>query len=242
MAHRRTSSRFSSSLPITNSRMSSATKPQIFSPPASAMSLAFTLPILPASLSPSLHPRKPRRRTTFIALIALICLSAYICFFARPQLVLASSTLRDGAAKLISTPPTPAQENNNDDLPRSRLFRFPPSQHKPKPSLSSLPQITLTESQELAAITFFLASLPENQIPASVDPTRAIDPEVILDFDTRSGARAEEGVREIVEDVWRSNPVVVFSKVCLSFPWWHWQRQVSYHMSNIATFSNRERP
>ena len=191
MAHRRTSSRFSSNSPFS-------------SPPPSAMSFSFSLPILPSSLSPSLkpHPRKPRRRTAFIAFIALICLSIYVYVCTRPQLTL---TLRDGAAKLISTSPTPVDKG---DLLRSRLFRF--SQHsKPKPSH---PKITLTESQELASLTFFLASLPENQIPANIDPSRPIDPELVLDFDTRS-PRAEESVKEVVDDVWRSNPVVVFSKV-----------------------------
>lgn len=188
MAHRRTSSRFSS-------------------PSPSAMSFAFSLP-MPSSLSPSLypHPRKPRRRTTFMALIAFICLSTYLYFYARPQLAF---TLRDGAAKLISTPPTPV---DNGDLLRSRLFRSPQhSKPKPKPKPSH-PQITLTEPQELASLTFFLASLPENRLPTNIDPSRPIDPELVLDFDTRS-PRAEEGVKEIVEDVWRNNPVVVFSKV-----------------------------
>jgi hypothetical protein len=166
------------------------------------MSFAFSLSILP-SLSLHRHPRKPRRRTTFIVLVALICLSTYICFFTRPQL---AHKLRDGAAKLISTPPTPVDDG---ELHRSRLLRFPKPKPKPKPSH---PKIALTESQELASLTFFLASLPENQIPANIDPSRPIDPELVLDFDTRN-PRAAEGVREVVEEVWRNNPVVVFSKL-----------------------------
>jgi hypothetical protein len=72
--------------------------------------------------------------------------------------------------------------------------------------------VQLDQSQELAAVTSFLASLSQNVIPYSVDPSRPIDPQLVLDFDTRS-PRAVDEVRKIVEDVWAQNPVVLFSKV-----------------------------
>ena len=65
-------------------------------------------------------------------------------------------------------------------------------------------------------MTAFMAALPQNVIPTDIDPTEPIDPQLVLDFDTRS-PRAGEEVDNVVSDVWLRNPVVVFSKVkCLS--------------------------
>lgn len=74
------------------------------------------------------------------------------------------------------------------------------------------PALKLTPEQELAAICSFIASLPQNVIPPTVDPSEPIDPQLILDFDTRSSRAAEE-VQVMVEDVWTRNPVFVYSKV-----------------------------
>jgi hypothetical protein len=57
-----------------------------------------------------------------------------------------------------------------------------------------------------------MAALPQNVIPSNIDPMQPIDPQLVLDFDTR-GPQAEEEVIDIVTDVWISNPVVVFCKV-----------------------------
>jgi len=73
-------------------------------------------------------------------------------------------------------------------------------------------QVVLDPSQELAAISSFLASLPQNIIPLSVDPSVTIDPQLVLDFDTRS-ARAAEEVQHMVADVWLRNPVFLYSKL-----------------------------
>ena len=74
------------------------------------------------------------------------------------------------------------------------------------------PQIQLNQSEELAAVASFLASLPQNVIPPSIDPSRSIDPQLVLDFDTRSPRAADE-MRTIVEDVWTQNPVILFTQV-----------------------------
>jgi len=74
--------------------------------------------------------------------------------------------------------------------------------------------VQLDAPQELAAISSFLASQPQNVIPLSVNPSRPIDPELILDFDTRR-SRAGEEVARMVADVWQSNPVFLYSKVSL---------------------------
>jgi hypothetical protein len=89
----------------------------------------------------------------------------------------------------------------------------------------------------LAAVASFLASLPQNVIPPSVDPSRSIDPQLVLDFDTR-GPRAADELRTIVEDVWTQNPVVLFTKVrSLFLHCWHHMLTVSY----IAPFINVSR-
>lgn len=195
MAHRRTSSRLTPSL---------SSKYQM-----SPMSASISLPMAASSF---LTPRKPRhRRTTYLALFALIAVSMYIFFFARPTLALAPRAL-GGGNKRVTAPHT---TNDSDNLPQSRVFRFPPSQHRKfKLAASDKPQVQLTEAQELAAVSSFLASLPQNVIPSSVDPTHPIDPQLVLDFDTRS-SRAADDVKEIVDEMWVRNPVVLYSKVCL---------------------------
>lgn len=78
------------------------------------------------------------------------------------------------------------------------------------------PQITLNATQELAAVSSFIASLPQNMIPATVDPSLPIDPQLVLDFDTR-GPHAEEELQAVMQDVWTRNPVMLYSKVRSSF-------------------------
>lgn len=94
-----------------------------------------------------------------------------------------------------------------------KMKQVPTTASPPPPAR---PQIELSAPQELAAITGFLASLPQNMIPLSVDPTQPIDPQLVLDFDTR-GAKAVKAVEEMVEDVWTQNPVVLYAKVRCAF-------------------------
>jgi len=62
----------------------------------------------------------------------------------------------------------------------------------------------------LAAVSSFIISLPaQNVIPQTVDPSKPIDPQLVLDFDTRAdGAVAE--LKQLEHDVWESNPVVLY--------------------------------
>jgi hypothetical protein len=57
-----------------------------------------------------------------------------------------------------------------------------------------------------------MAALPQNVIPTNIDPAQPIDPQLVLDFDTRT-PQAEKEIDDLVIDVWISNPVVLFSKV-----------------------------
>ena len=74
------------------------------------------------------------------------------------------------------------------------------------------PQITLTPDEELAAVVAFIAALPSNALPGSVDPTVAVNPDLILDFDTRTLKAANE-VHNLVAETWSRLPVLLFSKV-----------------------------
>ena len=82
-----------------------------------------------------------------------------------------------------------------------------------KDVLASRPQITLTPEEELAALSGFILSLPDqNILPSSVDSSQPIDPQLILDFDTRTdGAEAE--LKRLVAATWENYPVVIYTKV-----------------------------
>lgn len=135
-------------------------------------------------------PNKSRTyllRTTFLALFALSAISVYVLFVAPPSL-------------------TPE--------PRSAdAFRLAALRHKTHPDPHSThPQISLDPVQELAAVSSFIISLPQNVLPSFVDPNKPLDPQLVLDFDTR-GPNAADEVKAVVNDVWTRNPVVLYSKV-----------------------------
>jgi hypothetical protein len=58
-------------------------------------------------------------------------------------------------------------------------------------------------------------------IPSSVDPSQPIDPQLVRDFDIRSPRAADE-VKQIADDVWTQNPVILFAEVrSIVSIWWH---------------------
>ena len=160
------------------------------------------------------HSPKSVNRTTFRALFSLIALSTYFFFVAKPTVSLSQFAVHDS--------PAPVNNNNGFHSIFSSHSHIPPTlaRHKKLQKIHAVqahnaqrPQLQLNQSQELAAVTSFLASLPQNVIPPTVDPTHQIDPQLVLDFDTRSGDRAEQELHELVDDVWARNPVVLYSKV-----------------------------
>lgn len=149
-------------------------------------------PAFPSKFFEFFHPRKSRLRATVLCLVSLVILTTYVCFVSPPILAPGHplnpyrATHRDSWRKFAANAP------------------FPPP---PEPG----PEISLSPEQELGALTAFMAALPQNVIPSNIDPMQPIDPQLVLDFDTR-GPQAEEEVVDIVTDVWISNPVVVFCK------------------------------
>ncbi|KAF8635190.1 hypothetical protein AX17_003966 [Amanita inopinata Kibby_2008] len=138
-----------------------------------------------------------RRRITAVALLFLAAISLFVlfmqdAFFSAPTSASRSKSMLKG--------------NVEQALETLRAH-----QHKPHhPGHRS--QVQLDTAQELAAVSSFLASLPQNVIPSFVDPSLPIDPQLILDFDTR-GPRANQEVQAMVHDVWSRNPVFLYSKV-----------------------------
>lgn len=138
----------------------------------------------------SLHPRKFRVRATLLCLFSLVSLTSYVCLISQPALSL-------------HRPHHPLSwRNMYAEFPR------PPPGHFPPPR----PDVLLSPEQELGALTAFMAALPQNVIPSNVDPSHPIDPQLVLDFDTR-GPQAEDEIADVVVDVWINNPVVLFTKV-----------------------------
>ena len=140
-----------------------------------------------------IHQPKLRRRATLLAIVALVIFALFL-FFYSPSLP--STTKRNGPSNVERVLETLKAHHQN-------LKPFPTEHRK---------QIHLDAAQELAAVSSFLASLPHNIIPSYVDPSIQIDPQLVLDFDTR-GPRAEQEVQAMVADVWTRNPVFLYSKV-----------------------------
>ncbi|KAH9935773.1 uncharacterized protein B0H18DRAFT_1082437 [Fomitopsis serialis] len=183
MAHRRTpSARFPDLHMYGNG--STLPSPVLESPPFTPAAVSF------AALS-SIASRKPRSywyRTTFLALLALVVLSVYILLVAQPSLSSIPAAF------------------DSDSHPHAHLspdaFRLAALRHKhpwsSNESTPGRPHVQLNASQELAAVSSFIASLPQNVIPGTVDPSQPIDPQL--------------EVETIVKDVWAQHPVMLYSK------------------------------
>lgn len=145
------------------------------------------------------RPRKNRFRATAIALLSLVALSSYIVFFAGPSLSTAPLALR---RQPVDRPSAWQQFAMNYAAKYAGSAIDVSEERK---------HVVLDPAQELAALTAFMAALPQNVLPTTVDPVQPLDPQLILDFDTRSPGASDE-VAEVVHDAWYRNPVVLFTK------------------------------
>ncbi|KAK0505204.1 hypothetical protein EDD18DRAFT_1061332 [Armillaria luteobubalina] len=152
------------------------------------------------SLMSSLATRKSRFRTTFLALFVICFLSAYIFVFQQRALQAPLGLKRsdrpaaDQIAKALETIRT------STDVATLRK------------AYTNQPQLRLDTTQELAAVSSFLASLPQNVIPSFVDPSLPIDPQLVVDFDPQSPRVADE-IQNMIDDVWTRHPVFLYSKL-----------------------------
>ncbi|KAL5513632.1 hypothetical protein ACEPAH_4031 [Sanghuangporus vaninii] len=156
-----------------------------------------------------------RRRATFLALLALIALCTWTLFTS--SLGDAQSHARpysQGVMRNWKDWRNQAQNREGDERARllsSASFRSvanSPAMHTVSTELSSL---ELSPEDELAALTAFIAALPWNALPSHVDPSRPLDPTIILDFDP-SHRRARDELVALRRETWQLNPVVLFGK------------------------------
>ncbi|KAI0786798.1 hypothetical protein C8Q75DRAFT_720689 [Abortiporus biennis] len=158
--------------------------------------------------------RKSRQfwqRTTFLALFALLAITGYVFLIARPSL--ASISLGDSDSQSTSAKSGTLARLSTQANRLAALRHKKPKTASQATETASLTQLSLTPAQELAAVTSFIASLdPQNVIPAHVDPSLPLDPQLVLDFDTQSPNAASE-VDALVNDTWVRYPVVLFSRV-----------------------------
>ncbi|KAF8647161.1 hypothetical protein AX16_006991 [Volvariella volvacea WC 439] len=158
--------------------------------------------------------KRLRTRTTLLAILAFILLLAYLVCLQHPSFPASVLSLRPPFNSLSgsqSRTGTPADQLavaletiRNATTTKTSLTTSIDAQR-------GRTQITLNPEEELAAVSSFIASLPQNVIPPYVNPDEPVDPQLILDFDTR-GPRAKEEVRVLVDDVWTRNPVFLYAK------------------------------
>ncbi|KZV98331.1 hypothetical protein EXIGLDRAFT_596186, partial [Exidia glandulosa HHB12029] len=69
--------------------------------------------------------------------------------------------------------------------------------------------------EELGALVGFLSVLASNSLPLTTNPHSYLDPDLVLEFDTRSGDEENivKKVEQAVADAWTNNPVVIFSEL-----------------------------
>lgn len=158
------------------------------------------------------------QRTTFLALFALVLISGYVLLVSPPSLSQITNHNGDKSftglaaqrlSRLSSEAYRLASQRGQTNGQSSASSSANDSDSSIGTATSSL---QLTPDQELAVLTSFLASLAENVIPSSVDPSRPIDPELVLDFNTR-GPHAVQELEQLVADSWVHYPVVLYSKV-----------------------------
>lgn len=87
---------------------------------------------------------------------------------------------------------------------------FGPSHERRNPH-----DLVLTPGQELGVLVSFMAAVKANILPSDIDPSKPLDPQLVVGFDTRAEG-AEEEVDAVVEETWSNYPVVMFSQVMLT--------------------------
>ncbi|KAL4080395.1 hypothetical protein V8B97DRAFT_1932190 [Scleroderma yunnanense] len=186
-------------------RRNLSSRPSLPSHHSPGNSPGMSAPLLPSSVAHSIYPHKRDRtkhRATILALFALVALSCYILFITNPSLSSKSRVYDDHGALAYK------------DFVGSTHHAGPTRRPQPiyQPVLPPSPQLTLTPSEELAALSAFLAALPHNRLPPAVNPNQPLDPQLILDFDT-GGESAREELSRVVDDMWTRHPVVLFAKL-----------------------------
>ena len=151
-----------------------------------------------------------RKRAPYagIALLAFLVLASFAILSFNPTLGLSPQMERPGVAKFHMPIRPPGFENSNYRRPQANAANHRSS------SQGTSHSVVFTPEQELAALSYFITSLPSNALPQTVDPSQPIDPELIVDFDVRRNR--DEVMRELrvlEKNVWDMYPVIVYAKV-----------------------------
>ncbi|TDL26173.1 hypothetical protein BD410DRAFT_784227 [Rickenella mellea] len=189
MAHRRTAS--SAAALLHSLQLPSLPQPSSSSRTTAKMKRSFISSIVDAA------PQNNKLRASAFALFTLLALAAY---------GLLGGSIPIARIDFISASPPPHPRPLSAAQRASAAALAAAGPHHPPHQ-----EIVLTRAQELGALTSFLAALPANSLPAYIDPSQPIDPQLILDFDTRSPHALDE-LEDVITQVWQRNPVVVFSK------------------------------
>ena len=157
-------------------------------------------------LLPLGSPRKHRlkQRTALVALFSLVTFTCYLLFVAYPSLDLSRSLL------------THVQDHDRPYVHEERPSKRPKVQQHLQPVPLPRVPLALSPTEELAALSAFIAALPHNVLPPTVNPDLPLDPQLVLDFDPRSDSAREE-LDRLVEQVWSRFPVMLFTKVTRFF-------------------------
>ncbi|KZW00591.1 hypothetical protein EXIGLDRAFT_604107 [Exidia glandulosa HHB12029] len=92
-----------------------------------------------------------------------------------------------------------------------------------------------TPAQELGALVGFLAAFTSNSLPITIDPSKSVDPDLVLEFNSRI-ANAEDDVRAAVEATWALNPVVIFADLKSGSP--AASREMKHIVDSFKLFPN----
>ncbi|KAF8557637.1 hypothetical protein OG21DRAFT_1505132 [Imleria badia] len=157
-------------------------------------------------LHPLASPRKHRvkQRTALIALFSLCAFTCYLLFIAYPSVNLSRSLLthvQDHDRTHENHTPVPPPT-----LPLRKVT------YQLHPVAPPRPPLALSEQEELAALSAFIAALPHNVLPPSVDPNIPLDPQLVLDFDPRSESARDE-LDRLIDQIWSRFPVMLYAKL-----------------------------
>ncbi|KIJ18583.1 hypothetical protein PAXINDRAFT_161441 [Paxillus involutus ATCC 200175] len=188
-----------------------------------------SLPLPVTSLFHPFHsPRKHRlkHRTILFSLFGLVAFTCYLLFISGTTLDIERSLphVQDHDRVRAPTDLRQLAVNPNPVVPNAPHRKY--QQHL-QPVPPTRPQISLSPSEELAALSAFLAALPQNVIPTTVDPDQPLDPQLVLDFDTRSESSKEE-LDRVIDEVWTRYPVILFTKLHSAD-----SREIRYMFSNM---------
>ena len=106
-------------------------------------------------------------------------------------------------------------------LPKRRTWEFDNDIHAAFASVSTSGplherrnphDLVLQPEQELGVLVSFMAAVKANMLPSDIDPSKPLDPQLVVGFDTRANG-AQEEVQALVDETWSNYPVVIFSQV-----------------------------